>query len=246
MYILCIVYVSEGIRPHIIERLSLSATSQKQQCALKLAHVFRDAFYNRTGFYLIGEKSGVVKSALALCTAAFDLLNFKNHRGTHPTLGIVDHVCFTPLQLVSGNQDLENTCIAETNMAADEFCDQLHEHKRVLVFKYGRISTCNLPLANIRRRLGYFENLLVTPSSDAIHGPASRLLNSFQSNEIIADIGTFNKMDTACQTTLLEKGITCVGSIPYIMNYNLRFHPNDSFTKVKEITKIVRSTEVSC
>ena len=40
------------------------------------------------------------------------------------------------------------------------------------------------------------------------------------------------------------KGITCMGVVPFVLNYNIRFSPNDTRDKVCKVTSYVRSAEV--
>jgi hypothetical protein len=42
-----------------------------------------------------------------------------------------------------------------------------------------------------------------------------------------------------------SKGITCVGVVPFIINYNIRFRPQDKREKIIQITKSIRSEYVS-
>ena len=109
MSTLCIIYVSEGLKLNIIKELS-----QKASSGGPLVHSFVDATYGRTSFFLMGELShsqlmssidlnsasnftyllgdNLVNRSLELCKEAFKLISYDPLQGTHPALGVVDHV----------------------------------------------------------------------------------------------------------------------------------------------------------
>ena len=49
--------------------------------------------------------SSPIDQALLLCQQAVSSLDFRYHSGTHPTLGIIDNIVFSPI----GEESIENT-----------------------------------------------------------------------------------------------------------------------------------------
>ena len=83
---LCIVYVSEGIKKDVLRHLTDTAIAGG-----KLAHSFPDAIYGRTSFFLTGEGSRLADRAVVLCNEAFKLIDYRYTTGTHPALGSGTH-----------------------------------------------------------------------------------------------------------------------------------------------------------
>jgi hypothetical protein len=63
--LVCIVYVSEGVREPVLQQLRSVINPAA------LLHSFRDITYNRTSYYLSGPD--MLTQALALCQKAFQL-----------------------------------------------------------------------------------------------------------------------------------------------------------------------------
>ena len=127
---LCIVYVSEGVKKDVLRHLTDTAIAGG-----RLAHSFPDAIYGRTSFFLTGDGHRLADRAVTLCNEAFKLIDYRYTSGTHPALGSVDHVCFQPLG---------TTTLVETAHVAREFSRQLYEHQRVPIFHYGQ-GIINIP-----------------------------------------------------------------------------------------------------
>jgi hypothetical protein len=103
---LCIVYVSEARQGPVLELLQQSMI-QQQQAHLppfpRLIHSFTDDVYNRTSFFLLHSLTHSQTAAdsfqplMDFVRAALPLVDFSKHRGTHPTLGSVDHLLLSPI-----------------------------------------------------------------------------------------------------------------------------------------------------
>eukprot|EP01041_Mallomonas_annulata_P005432 gene5432-10896_t len=205
---LCIVYVSDGLRGEVIQRLRWTG-SNKDNCIL--AHYFQDSTYNRTSFYLLGPKN--VDVALDLCSEAISSIDFSAHSGTHPTLGVVDHVCFFPLGTAT---------LSDAKNSALSFSSQLSTRHNIPIFLYGEASINKIKLKEIRKSLGYFDNTfnsqksLITP--------------------IPPDIGPNAIND--------KIGISCVGAIPFVQNFNMKFANISEKSNVAKITKHIREDAV--
>lgn len=136
----CIVYVSIFVLSLFISFRSSVADS--------LVHSFPDTAYNRTSFYLMStSKKSLEDQALLLCQKVVDFLDFRQHSGTHPTLGIIDNIVFSPM----GEESIESTADI-----ARSFAERLHENTKVPIYFYGAASTKNNVLRDIRKKLGYF------------------------------------------------------------------------------------------
>ena len=77
-----------------------------------MVNKFTDEVYNRVGYTLVShldEESASVNNHLKravfdMVKEAFRTINLQVHSGTHPRLGVVDHVCFHPLSMASLDQ----------------------------------------------------------------------------------------------------------------------------------------------
>ena len=215
---LCIVYVSSSA-PVLLE--SLAGGLAAYHPSVKLAHNFADEIYNRTSFFLVGKNSECVsEAALTLCSDAAAQLNYGQHTGSHPTLGTTDHVCLSPL----GSQSLESVGAAASALAAKLTCTQ-----GVPVYTYGAASGLRTRLRDIRRSLGYFGK------TDA--PPVRKDLHAGELPPLKPDYGETLPVDA-------RRGIVCVGAVPLIVNFNMRFRKGDPRSKVIQVTKAVRSTSV--
>ena len=157
------------------------------------------------------------------------LLDFSQHRGTHPTLGVIDNIVFSPLGSetmdTAKGQSLRtslhfpssyNTYI--TGMALS-FASRLNKSHEVPVYLYGFASPSSMMLKDIRKKLGYFNK--------AEHD------SSFQ-----ADMGTTS---TAVS---FKTGLSCVGAVPMVINLNMRFRPEDKRAIISQVTKSIREPGV--
>ncbi|KAJ1400615.1 Formiminotransferase subdomain-containing protein [Ochromonadaceae sp. CCMP2298] len=199
---LCIVYVSEALNLQTIGQLTSAAGPA-------LLHSFPDPTYNRTGFYLAGPN--IVDTAAKFCDLAFSLVDFQAHTGTHPCLGSVDNVCFSPL----GEEPMDLVVEAAQGLG------RRLAQAGTPVYLYGDAST--RALKDLRRQLGYFEG--------GKEGLSERVA------EVPADF-------PAQGGYWATRGLSCVGAVPLILNFNMRFRPCDSRALVLQVTKHVRSHDV--
>lgn len=144
-------------------------------------------------------------------------MDHSSHKGTHPTLGSIDNICFSPL----GTQ----ATISEVVNISKQFAKHLSEQEHIQVYNYGESSLQKNRLQYIRRKLGYFDTL------------SSTTITQQYNSDIIPDYGSEYEYNT-------KKGITCIGAIPLVINYNLRFRPGDSRSLVLQVTKQIRTTDV--
>lgn len=137
--LVCIVYVSSS-KTSLLSRLV-------EVAGRSLVHSFQDSTYNRTSFYLLqpypsSGHTSIAEIAWRVCNEALSQLDFTQHQGTHPTLGVVDHICFSPLG---------STTIQEASTMAKMFAMQLNEVNRVPIYFYGGLSSKLVKLADLRK-----------------------------------------------------------------------------------------------
>ncbi len=244
---LAIVYVSSS-KESILGPLLTLSRSLKGIRGTVLAHSFRDEHYNRTSFFLV-DKDGanLANSAAQLYESATSSLNFRDHRGSHPTLGVCDHVTFCPLRSEGKEASNGNGAVREnddavilTSAIAKDFMAQISPIASV--FGYGAASKSNATLATIRRRLGYFSQ--VKNDEDCVYDPEDL---KTRVRECVANVGDDEKSFSFYEDSLRELnsnvGVTCVGAIPYIMNFNVKFIDSSDVRLVKKITKAVRELD---
>jgi len=220
---LCIIYVSEAVNNHLLQRLASFLSIEGK---IALAHSFQDVSYNRTSFYLLSRESEYIEPALELCKHALESLDFDRHSGSHPALGIIDHVCISPL----GDANISST----VSWALD-FGSRLHEAHNLPIFSYGYASTQQERLQSIRRSLGYFDQ--------------AKLLNdrSFSFGQFTAEQVKKSALHPTFGTVehvTAKSGICCLGVVPFVRNFNIRFRKSDTKASIAKITAHVRCPEM--
>ena len=163
-------------------------------------------------------------------SAFLEIGSFRKHSATHPRLGIVDHVSVHPI----GTCDMD-AAKAAARAVGRRFGGELGVNS----YMYGyatmnenvgantnnRNNTNNdnktssssngsnsrRELAEIRRKLGYFS---ANGEGETWVG-ASDLYYRMQKWEEKPDFGTGEKNDVE------EKGVCCVGAVPFVVNYNV-------------------------
>ncbi|KAJ6763786.1 FORMIMINOTRANSFERASE N-TERMINAL SUBDOMAIN-CONTAINING PROTEIN [Salix purpurea] len=98
----CKVYISESRNKVALESIERAA---KLFPEAPIVNKFEDLTYNRVGYTLVSslaQKSSLDPCALkgavlSMVKAALETIDFGSHCGSHPRLGVVDHICFHPL-----------------------------------------------------------------------------------------------------------------------------------------------------
>ncbi|PKI33799.1 hypothetical protein CRG98_045808 [Punica granatum] len=147
------VYISESRNRVALESIERAARLSK---GAAIVNKFEDAIYNRVGYTVVSrlaEKpmpdSCPLKAAvLAMVKAAFDAVDLELHLGSHPRLGVVDHICFHPLAQTSVDQ----VVLTARSLAMD-----IGSGLQVPAFLYGAAHEEGRTLDSIRRALGYFK-----------------------------------------------------------------------------------------
>lgn len=105
----CKVYISESRNKSALESIERAA---KLLPEAGVVNKFEDVTYNRVGYTVVSKlvpkpyaDSCPLKSTLfSMVQTAFETIDLEMHSGSHPRLGVVDHICFHPLSCVSLDQ----------------------------------------------------------------------------------------------------------------------------------------------
>lgn len=105
----CKVYISESRNRAALESIERAA---KLLSEVAIVNKFEDEIYNRVGYTVVSklaeksvdESCALKRAVLSMVKAAFENINLDLHGGSHPRLGVVDHVCFHPLAQSSLDQ----------------------------------------------------------------------------------------------------------------------------------------------
>ncbi|KAF9589510.1 hypothetical protein IFM89_025220 [Coptis chinensis] len=110
---------------NLIYETALSSLEQaaKPYPRVAILNKFLDEAYNRVGYTLVSEfsptqlqdYSSLRGAVVSMVKAALETIDLESHCGTHPRLGIVDHICFHPLAQTS----LDQTAWLARSVAAD-------------------------------------------------------------------------------------------------------------------------------
>ncbi|KAL6975793.1 hypothetical protein U1Q18_024589 [Sarracenia purpurea var. burkii] len=214
----CKVYISESRNRAALDSIERAAGGIQQA---SIINKFVDETYNRVGYTIVSKLAPEPSSGLcplkstvfAMVKAAFDAVDFELHCGSHPRLGVVDHICFHPL----GCTSLDQTAAIAKSLAAD-----VGSSLQVPTFLYGAANEEGRTLDSIRRELGYFK-----PNSTGnqwVGGPKAEPL------PLKPDVGPAYAVQT--------KGIIVIGATPWVDNYNVPVYSTDIAT-VRRIAKRV-------
>ncbi|WCJ30651.1 transferases folic acid binding [Euphorbia peplus] len=214
----CKVYISESRNKEALELIEKAAKLFPQA---PIVNKFEDVTYNRVGYTLASSVdpkpsslgSCHLKSAvLAMVKAAVEAINLGQHCGTHPRLGVVDHICFHPLAQAS----LDQAAAVAKSLAVD-----VGSTLQVPTFVYGAAHGQGKTLDSIRRELGYFRP---NSGNEWTGGPKSGLLPI--------------KPDEGPSQVSEAKGVVLIGATRWVDNYNVPVLTTD-VAAVRRIAKRV-------
>ncbi|KAJ4769356.1 folic acid binding / transferase [Rhynchospora pubera] len=215
----CKLYVSESRNTHA---LCMVESSLQQHPKTLLVNRFTDEVYNRVGYTLVsvlnpntsnaGTASSLKEAVFDMIKTAYEFIDLGMHCGTHPRLGVVDHVCFHPLRCTS----LDQAAAFTRSVAA-----QVGEELAVPTYLYGAAHTSGRTLASIRRELGYFK-----PNCDQNQWAGSL---SFNVPNLKPDFGPTNSAQNS-------KGVLTIGATKWVDNYNVPIH----CTNIELVKRIAR------
>ncbi|XP_010540857.1 PREDICTED: uncharacterized protein LOC104814491 [Tarenaya hassleriana] len=149
----CKVYISEGRNKMALEAIERAA---KLFPPAAIVNKFEDVSYGRVGYTVVSrlahepdpDSSSLKNAAFAMVKAALDTIDLELHSGSHPRLGVVDHICFHPL----GQTSMEEVAAIAKSLAID-----IGSVLQVPTYLYGAADEGHRTLDFIRRELGYFK-----------------------------------------------------------------------------------------
>ncbi|ONI18686.1 hypothetical protein PRUPE_3G232600 [Prunus persica] len=214
----CKVYISESRNRAALEAIERAA---KLFSEAPIVNKFEDETYNRVGYTLVSKLAPkpsedpcpLRMAVLAMVKAAFETIDLEMHCGSHPRLGVVDHICFHPLLGAS----LDQVAGVANSLGAD-----VGSNLQVPTFLYGAAHEEGRTLDSIRRELGYFR-----PTSSGeqwVGGPKSEYLAL--------------KPDKGPPQVTQGKGVIVIGATRWVDNYNVPVFSTD-IAAVRRIAKQV-------
>ncbi|KAI4378303.1 hypothetical protein MLD38_015798 [Melastoma candidum] len=212
----CKVYISESRNRAALEAIERTA---KHLPEVAIVNRFEDEIYNRVGYTVVSrlqqessnEACTLKTAVLSMVKAAFEKIDLELHSGSHPRLGVVDHVCFHPL----ARTNLEQVAGIAKSLAVD-----VGSGLQVPAFLYGAAHDEERTLDSIRRELGYFK-----PNSTGnlwVGGPGSDPL------PLRPDFGP--------SSWSRGKGVVVIGATRWVDNYNVPIYTRD----IAAVRKIAR------
>ncbi|CAI5506599.1 unnamed protein product [Closterium sp. Naga37s-1] len=202
------VYISFARCASLLQSLASSLAASR--APTRILHVFEDEPYARTGVTLAGPARDLERTLILLSGRAIETVDLSRHVGSHPCIGVLDHVALRPLLRA-------------------ELADAATSARNFPVHLYGAASPTNRPLDAIRRDLGYFRpppvrsetSALAETSVDAaahpeppsIPPPEPSSIHSPEPPSIPPDFGPLHPNPL--------KGRVAVGGAPWVYNYNI-------------------------
>ena len=98
------VNISEGTNLELIEKVKKSFIDEKN---IEIVDIDSNVDHNRTVFTYKGEPDAVLNATKKLAKCAIDLIDMRNHKGSHPRMGAVDVVPFIPVKNVTTEEAVE-------------------------------------------------------------------------------------------------------------------------------------------
>ncbi|CAA6668686.1 unnamed protein product [Spirodela intermedia] len=149
----CKLYISESRNHASLESIERAV---KLFPEVIIVNKFRDDAYNRVGYTLVShlpaeaasDANPLRNAVFEMVKEAFRTINLQVHSGTHPRLGVVDHICFHPLSPAS----LDRVASVTRSVAVD-----IGKNLEVPTFLYGAAHKEGRTLDSLRRDLGYFK-----------------------------------------------------------------------------------------
>lgn len=214
----CKLYISESRNAKALEAVEKAAKAYPHAAAL--LNAFEDKDYNRVGYTLVFPFSSSQQqqasctsqnTVLRMVRAALQTINLEGHSGTHPRLGVVDHICYHPL----GDASLHQAASLARSLAVE-----IGLSLKVPTFLYGAAHHENRNIDSIRRALGYFKPNHEGQWVGLASGPLS----------LSPDYGP--------SQVLSSTGVVIIGACPFVVNYNVPILSND-LVKGRRIAKKV-------
>ncbi|XP_010467763.1 PREDICTED: formimidoyltransferase-cyclodeaminase-like isoform X1 [Camelina sativa] len=211
----CKVYISEARNKTALEAIERAV---KPFPPAAIVNKFEDAAYGRVGYTVVsslatGSSSSLKNAVFAMVKTALDTINLELHSGSHPRLGVVDHICFHPLS---------QTSIEQVSSVANSLAMDIGSTLRVPTYLYGAADKEQCTLDSIRRKLGYFK--------------ANREGHEWAGGLELEMVPV--KPDAGPQEVSKAKGVVAVGACGWVSNYNVPVMSNN----LKAVRRLSRKT----
>lgn len=102
--LLCEPNISEGRNRDVVEQV---ADAVRSAPGVKLIDYSSDPDHNRSVFTYLGEPADVLEATKRLAAKAFELIDMRQHKGSHPRQGAVDVAGFIPVRGVESAEAVE-------------------------------------------------------------------------------------------------------------------------------------------
>ncbi|KAI3713418.1 hypothetical protein L1987_71995 [Smallanthus sonchifolius] len=205
----CKIYISETRNKAALESIERAANLFPEAA---IVNKFEDETYNRVGYTLVSNSSHSSKHVVfSMVKAAFEAIDFDLHTGTHPRLGVVDHICFHPLA---------STSLQQVAMTARALAKDVASILKVPTYTYGAAHKEQRSLDVIRRELGYFKP----------NATGHQWSGGLQSGVLPLE------PDEGPAQAVKAKGVVVIGATRWVDNYNVPVYCTDIGT-VRRIAK---------
>ncbi|KAJ0983326.1 hypothetical protein J5N97_011581 [Dioscorea zingiberensis] len=107
----CKLYISESRNAIALDSIERAAKLHPEAI---ITNIFKDEVYNRVGYTIVSHftpanssldaSSPLKRAVFSMVKAALEAIDLELHSGTHPRVGVVDHICFHPLAQASMDQ----------------------------------------------------------------------------------------------------------------------------------------------
>ncbi|KAJ8483608.1 hypothetical protein OPV22_016093 [Ensete ventricosum] len=194
----CKLYISESRNPTSLALIEQAAKAYPEAVVI---NKFKDEIYNRVGYTLVSplttdplsDVTPLRNAVFEMVKAALESIDLETHCGTHPRLGVVDHICFHPLAKGS----LDRAAGIAKSVATD-----IGHKLQVPTYLYGAAHEGGRTLDSIRREMGYFK-----PNSNG--------------NQWTGGLRGLKPDAGGPPQSSLAKGVVVIGATRWVDNYNV-------------------------
>ncbi|KAF5753354.1 putative 5-formyltetrahydrofolate cyclo-ligase, Glutamate formimidoyltransferase [Helianthus annuus] len=187
-------YISEARNKLALESIERAA---KQFPDAPIVNEFKDETYNRVGYTLVSLSSDSLKNAVfSMAKAAYEVIDLDLHTGSHPRLGVVDHICFHPLAATS---------LEQVATIARAIAKEVGSKLKVPCYTYGAARKDQRSLDAVRRELGYYKP---NASGQQWSGGLQAAVLPLEPDEGPAQV-------------VKAKGVVVIGATKWVDNYNV-------------------------
>ena len=102
--LLCEPNISEGRKRDVVEQVAEAVRSVP---GVRLIDYSNDPDHNRSVFTYLGEPEDVLEATKRLAVKAFELIDMRQHRGSHPRQGALDVAGFIPVRGLESSEAVE-------------------------------------------------------------------------------------------------------------------------------------------